>query len=734
MVLLPDMTFYLNSGEHILSLQDPYTLDGKLITACEITEEPEYVNAVDALGATITRLAYSIQRTVKIINEDSFTISLSYEFLANMVRTDVSHFFREHESIGNVIRVGESGHAWDIERHYNESDYLRDIQRQCERIYVCSSGYSYAEMCRNRLRNQGRMPRRERIDCFDSVNLSTYDDLLRSWSNSITNVSNSDTWTISFDESLDTATSRTTTLSKKYIHQYNYKPEYIKHYMPDEDETTLLLGAEIEVDCGGESEEHAKNVLEIMCGKYSDNFPAADDDKEITMPVCVTAKRNEVVKLKEGYIKNTIVVCGLDDNGIIVKTYSLSSISSRMSYSINDNDEIIFPTDENELLSFDDGYINNFMITYTRKVNAKELINKANDYPGSLFDDVKEDKMYCTHDGSLRNGIEFDTMPCTLKYHKNEMNYKEMFKYLDEHGYKAHDTDTCGLHVHANRSYLGKSELMQQLTISKILYILEKFNDEICVIARRNNRYSQFMGKGKDEKSIVELYGKYKSGINNKYVALNLQHDETIEFRCFKSTLKYETFILTLEFVKNIIDYAKSINIEEVELIKWSDLMDTFSDELKEYYNTRLEKENKKEKEEKSSSSNINLGSGTIYFSNGTIISGVDAVSTVSDCNGHAHRVAYNFSGWSDLFESVSVSADSFSASLNSLVLGASSSTTNGYREDTVESLKKEIKSLKKKIKNCNNYMERVQLNDKLSRKQKELKKLKRERRQNNNT
>ena len=200
------------------------------------------------------------------------------------------------------------------------------------------------------------------------------------------------------------------------------------------------------------------------------------------------------------------------------------------------------------------------------------------------------------HDGSLKKGIEFDTMPCSLEYHKNNMNYQRMFAYLDENGYKAHDTTTCGLHVHANRAYLGKTELVQQLTISKILYILEKFNDELCVIARRDNSYSRFVGKGKDEKTIVELYGKYRN--QDKHVALNLKHIDTIEFRCFKGTLKYETYMLTLEFVKDIIDYAKSINIEEIELIQWSDLMNTFSDELQAYYNKRLEKEIKKKEED----------------------------------------------------------------------------------------------------------------------------------------
>lgn len=263
--------------------------------------------------------------------------------------------------------------------------------------------------------------------------------------------------------------------SKTYIHQFNYVPKYIKHFMPEESEnTTLLLGAEIEV--GG------------------NNNISSDNDKNSTVKKCIQIM-----------------------NG-------------------SDSDE--------------------------------------------------ENLIYSTHDSTVQ--IEFDTMPCSLEFHKNKMNYREMFEYLDKEGYKGHDCETAGLHIHANRSYLGKSRISQELVISKILYILEKFNDEICVIARRDNDYSEFAGEKQNEDSIVELYGKYKN--KGKRAALNLQHKDTIEFRMFKSTLKYETFILTLEFVKDIIDYAKSVDIEEIELAKWSDLMNCFSSELRKYYEFRYQK------------------------------------------------------------------------------------------------------------------------------------------------
>lgn len=266
--------------------------------------------------------------------------------------------------------------------------------------------------------------------------------------------------------------------SKTYIHQFNYIPKYIKHFMPGESEdTTLLLGAEIEV--GG------------------NNNISYDNDKN--------------------YKNSTVKKCIQIMNG-------------------SDSDA--------------------------------------------------EDLIYSTHDSTVQ--IEFDTMPCSLEFHKNRMNYREMFEHLDKEGYKGHDCKTAGLHIHANRSYLGKSRISQELVISKILYILEKFNDEICVIARRDNNYSEFVGEKQNEDSIVELYGQYKE--KGKRAALNLQHKDTIEFRMFKSTLKYETFILTLEFVKDIIDYAKSVDIEEIELAKWSDLMNYFSTELREYYEFRYQK------------------------------------------------------------------------------------------------------------------------------------------------
>ena len=328
---------------------------------------------------------------------------------------------------------------------------------------------------------------------------------------------------------------------------------------------------------------------------------------------------------------------------------------------------------------------------------------------GSDTDD--ENLIYSTSDSTVQ--IELDTMPCSLEYHKT-LNYKQMFEYLDKQGYKGHDANSAGLHIHADRKYLGKTELMQQLTIAKILYILEKFNDQICVIARRNNSYSEFVGNGKDESSIVDLYGKYKN--KGKRAALNLQHPETIEFRCFRSTLKYETFILTLEFVQDIIDYAKSINIEETEFIQWNDLMDTFSNELKLYYEKRLEKESKKYKADANLSHNGMNANGSEYDADAFWSQTSQPWNTVLNQE-VADQILMEYNQSREEYNRMCAKpARTLSVELDN---------DNETYQMSKEALKKKIRDLKKRIRNCHFYIEKKKLNDELDKVQKSLKKLK---------
>lgn len=600
MILLPDIIINNQNINAILSIQEPFTLNGYIITDIE--------------RDTMSSDPWQRQR-VRLRNEADYFVVLETEDLEVCFRQKMNDFIAQY---GRGANVAGRRDVYDW-MHYDFYRYISEIEEQCNRIRshgYCSSSNSYLERLKMDVMRQNReLHEPSRIESGYRPTLDDYtrDEMWQSWINATpaTYLSN----IVLSNDSWDTITSTVNEdrpQNKKYIHAHNYKPEYISYYMPGEDkETTLLLGAEIEVDGGGESEEHAKRALEIMCG--------------------------------------------IDEN------------------------------------------------------------------TGNSL----EDKIYCMHDGSLTNGIEFATMPCSLEYHRKNMKYKKMFRYLVNNGYKAHDTTTCGLHIHANRSYLGKTELVQQLTISKILYILEKFNDKICLIARRSSHhYSQFVGDGKDENSVVELYSKYKN--KNKYVALNLAHSETIEFRCFKGTLKYETYMLTLEFVKKIIDYAKSINIEEIELIQWEDLMNTFSYELKEYYNERLEKETKK-KEEKERSERESFYNRF-----------VDARSITTNSLS-SYRQERTSSGL-DAFRNAMLRRATVDCSCNvSMNLGTGEVSlieptieeVRTVERTALDELKHKEKSLKKQIKYSNNFMEKKRLEIELKEVQKQIKIEKRQTRNN---
>ena len=76
-----------------------------------------------------------------------------------------------------------------------------------------------------------------------------------------------------------------------------------------------------------------------------------------------------------------------------------------------------------------------------------------------------------------------------------------------------------------------------------------------------------------------------------RYVAVNLLNCETIEFRIFRGTLRYKTFIATLQLVAHICDLAAIMFDEDFEKMSWSDFVLTINEnempELIEYLKSK---------------------------------------------------------------------------------------------------------------------------------------------------
>ena len=179
---------------------------------------------------------------------------------------------------------------------------------------------------------------------------------------------------------------------------------------------------------------------------------------------------------------------------------------------------------------------------------------------------------YCIYDGSIERGFELITQPATLTYHNSIKHiYKKMFDTLIKDGYTSHDSTTCGLHIHFNRNFYADDE---ELYITRLLYIIDKFWDDVVRISRRNQRRMERYTRKIDMAANDYIRRTNKSGDHDyHYYAVNLINQNTIEFRMFRGTLKIETFMATLQFVNNCIIAAKTKSAEEIQHMEFEDLI-----------------------------------------------------------------------------------------------------------------------------------------------------------------
>ena len=214
--------------------------------------------------------------------------------------------------------------------------------------------------------------------------------------------------------------------------------------------------------------------------------------------------------------------------------------------------------------------------------NAERIMNIAN---------RKNENIYCKHDGSLDDGFEIISHPATMDYHLNVIPWEEIMDEARDLNYYSHSARTCGLHVHINRAALGITVEEQENTIGRIVYFFEKFWDKILRFSRRTegqaNRWASRYG-GIVENPKETLKSAKTSGLG-RYTAVNLENIFTVELRIFRGTLRYKTFVATLQFVDKLCNDAIKLSDEEFQTMTWYDFAASVKDmpELKEYLKIR---------------------------------------------------------------------------------------------------------------------------------------------------
>ena len=209
----------------------------------------------------------------------------------------------------------------------------------------------------------------------------------------------------------------------------------------------------------------------------------------------------------------------------------------------------------------------------------------------------KEQFVYYKHDGSLNDGIEIVSMPFTFEYiMQNKNKIKEMLEYIKEQGFKSHDPGTCGLHFHINKEYFGNSSKEIENNIDKLILFTEYYKDKLINFSRRNCfDYCHFLGDQRylTEEQRLNLLKIKKEKFNvDRYMVVNIENSNTVEFRLMRGTLNFNTFMASIEFMFSL---ARVIKNNDITDIAWDDVINYEGNQfILNYCNSRNIKPNAK--------------------------------------------------------------------------------------------------------------------------------------------
>lgn len=182
-------------------------------------------------------------------------------------------------------------------------------------------------------------------------------------------------------------------------------------------------------------------------------------------------------------------------------------------------------------------------------------------------------------DGSLSHGAELVTVPQTLDYWRGDNPLKDLCGNTHWRRIaKSHNTTTCGLHIHVSRSTVPEP------VIAKLIVLMndDSMRDLVTLIARRAPTTAYCLAQKKkwlsdinydwqrtvdnlgprDAKNHLIKYvrpmrniSKVQIGQHGRYTPVNLTSN-TLEFRIFRGTLKWETILASIEFCDAVISFC----------------------------------------------------------------------------------------------------------------------------------------------------------------------------------
>ena len=185
----------------------------------------------------------------------------------------------------------------------------------------------------------------------------------------------------------------------------------------------------------------------------------------------------------------------------------------------------------------------------------------------------------CKRDGSLTDGCEIVTQPCSPDYHLHSGLWEKVTQTCLDYDATSHDNGHCGLHIHVSKSFFGSRNSAYECA-----YLIDTWlsanRDAFQSFSRRSTYQLAEWARFSDvdyPKDITHnrkmlCYTSDKGG--SRYLALNTMNSATIEFRLWRGTLDINTLYATIELTAGLCILARALRARDeiAEAMPWQRL------------------------------------------------------------------------------------------------------------------------------------------------------------------
>ena len=209
-------------------------------------------------------------------------------------------------------------------------------------------------------------------------------------------------------------------------------------------------------------------------------------------------------------------------------------------------------------------------LTRPTVARGNSLVHGAGHVLNTINKRNNEEVVYLKEDGSVSHGFEIVSHPMTLGFAMNHFDWAGI-EGLKGLGYDAWKASSCGLHIHLSRDAFADYGHMMRFFL-----LILKNRQQLVQFAGRESHYAKFdmdaffnayhdYDSGKTVRgSTLASHAKQYSTNNDRYTAINLQNNNTIELRFFRPSLLSSTVKACLQFCDAAFNYTSEITLPQI--------------------------------------------------------------------------------------------------------------------------------------------------------------------------